>query len=165
MQPTTVAEKEADRMITDNEIADALAIKFRDAGFDIDPGAATCEQLMDILKDVEFIYTTPNLHTDSPTDLREVRTTLWDRLTESLSVFRYRLRVRILRRPSIRAALAIYELDSIGVNGALEAVAVYHFCSEDCRQAFRRTLWEPTSLGVSSDFIDGTVCDKCGAAL
>ena len=38
------------------EVTDALAVKFREAGF---PDVDSCQQLLDILKDVEFIYTTP----------------------------------------------------------------------------------------------------------
>lgn len=53
----------------------------------------------------------------------------------------------------------IYEREPIGVNGALEAVAVRYFCSEACRAKNRHS--ENDLDGTSSDFYPGTLCETC----
>ena len=57
-------------------------------------------------------------------------------------------------------AQAIYELDSIGVDGALEAVAIHWYCNEGC--ASRAKIEGPTSTGENNDAEDGAVCETCG---
>ena len=61
----------------------------------------------------------------------------------------------------------LFELEPIGVNGALESVMSFGFCSENCAdtyaevhtgQVFSKAL-EP------SDFENGHVCDHCGGQL
>lgn len=60
--------------------------------------------------------------------------------------------------------LAIFEVEPIGEDGALEANGrVYHFCSGQCRSTFDLSV--PAHLGESDDWIDGAVCDKCGEPL
>jgi hypothetical protein len=59
--------------------------------------------------------------------------------------------------------LALYELEPIGVGGALEAVATHWFCSETCRSSF--TCDGPTANGTNNEWMDGTVCDSCGVPL
>jgi hypothetical protein len=57
-------------------------------------------------------------------------------------------------------AQAIYELDPIGVDGALEAVAIHWYCNEGC--ASRAKIEGPTSTGENNDAEDGAVCETCG---
>lgn len=59
---------------------------------------------------------------------------------------------------------AIFELEPIGLDGALEANGVvYHFCSEECRAKFAGNgLLRVFQAGDSPDAIEGTVCDQCG---
>ena len=59
----------------------------------------------------------------------------------------------------------VFELDSIGVGGASEAVAVQWYCSEPCREAAitRDQLpAEQWTRGTSTDHVNGTVCEFCG---
>ena len=62
---------------------------------------------------------------------------------------------------------AIFELEPIGLDGALEANGVvYHFCSEECRAKFDGSgLSGVLQSGDSPDAIEGTVCDQCGIDL
>lgn len=65
---------------------------------------------------------------------------------------------------------AIYILDPIGVDGALEANGtVFVYCSEACRTIaiIERGVESdpPHRLGASSDWVDGAVCDECGIKL
>lgn len=57
-------------------------------------------------------------------------------------------------------ALAVFEVEPIGVGGALEANGrVYYFCSDHCREEFMAGLPdEEYHRGDSPDAIDGTVC-------
>ena len=58
----------------------------------------------------------------------------------------------------------LFEMDPIGRNGAMEANGrIYYFCSDSCRAAF--PLNYDVSSGTDDDWIDGTVCDQCGAKL
>lgn len=64
--------------------------------------------------------------------------------------------------------LAIFELEPIGLDGALEANGrIYYFCSELCRARFDGSglSGEILAPGTSEDAIPGTVCDQCGAVL
>jgi hypothetical protein len=54
----------------------------------------------------------------------------------------------------------IYEMEPIGVNGALEAVAIHWYCSESCRDK-DDTLLGDTKIGMNGDYADGTVCERC----
>ncbi len=56
-----------------------------------------------------------------------------------------------------------YELEPIGVNGALEATNVRFFCSANCRSADQTTGLDIDTL--YSDAIDGTCCDNCHTLL
>jgi len=58
----------------------------------------------------------------------------------------------------------IYELAPIGVNGALEAVAVHWYCTESCRNK-EKTLLGDTKTGLDHNFPDGTICEICGKPL
>lgn len=60
---------------------------------------------------------------------------------------------------------AIYILEPIGVDGALEATDVLHFCSEECRQVIAENTAHTIKAGESEDWIEGTVCDECGVCL
>lgn len=62
-------------------------------------------------------------------------------------------------------ALALFILDNIGIGGALEAVDVLHFCSEDCRQVIAQNTAHKIRAGESIDYAEGTVCDECGEPL
>lgn len=61
--------------------------------------------------------------------------------------------------------LALYIMEPIGVDGALEAVNVMHFCSDECRQVIAQNTEHTVNPGVSEDWIEGTVCDECGVPL
>lgn len=52
-----------------------------------------------------------------------------------------------------------YELEPIGVNGSLEAVAVHWYCSTACRDAAHP---EGHNYGSSGDYEPGTQCEQCG---
>jgi hypothetical protein len=64
---------------------------------------------------------------------------------------------------------ALYELEPMGVGGALEANGrIYFFCpATDCRDKFAPSLGDPKLVGWGwdEDHIEGTVCDFCGAVL
>jgi hypothetical protein len=61
----------------------------------------------------------------------------------------------------------LYELEPIGVNGAMEANGrVYHFCCGAHREQYRESF--PNSFmseGMSGEYLAGTVCDQCGLIL
>lgn len=59
--------------------------------------------------------------------------------------------------------LCLYEMDSIGAGGAMEAVAVKWFCSDKCRRIYETDV--PVEAGEDDEWIDGTVCDECGTPL
>ena len=66
--------------------------------------------------------------------------------------------------------IALFEVEPIGVDGALEANGrVYHFCSTRCRNMFAVDAeYNPGTEyheGTSPDAIPCTVCDECGVAL
>jgi len=67
------------------------------------------------------------------------------------------------------SAAALYELEPIGVDGAMEANGlVYRFCNEECRTRFTAVVAEaspPLREGTDDDYEDGTVCDECGKEL
>lgn len=54
----------------------------------------------------------------------------------------------------------LYEMEPIGVGGALEASIVHWFCSEQCRRVFE--LDAPVESGENGDFARGTQCEECG---
>lgn len=61
----------------------------------------------------------------------------------------------------------IFEMEPIGVDGALESVAAYGFCCESCRFKFKI---EHPQMRVSeaeepNSFESGHVCDYCGGEL
>lgn len=58
------------------------------------------------------------------------------------------------------AAHAIFLVDGKEANGT-----VYHFCSEICQIAFSENESHTHVLGMSADYVDGTICDKCGKIL
>lgn len=60
-----------------------------------------------------------------------------------------------------------YEMDSIGVDGALEAVASFHFCSVECRRRWLDRADFPTAQGedTCAEILDGEVCEQCGTSL
>lgn len=60
---------------------------------------------------------------------------------------------------------ALYIMQPIGEGGALEAVETLFFCSDDCRQIIADNTAYTVKLGMSSDWIEGTVCDECGKEL
>ena len=62
-------------------------------------------------------------------------------------------------------AKAIFELEPIGVDGALEATYSHVFCSDKCREAFKLTDGQQSKFGEDVDFIDGCVCETCGVPL
>lgn len=62
-------------------------------------------------------------------------------------------------------ALALFTVEPIGVDGQNEAVNVYHFDSDFCRQKFFNSHEDDYLFGDSPDWIDGTVCDYCGEKL
>lgn len=57
----------------------------------------------------------------------------------------------------------LFEMEPIGVGGALEAVYAVAFCSEACCDAYARR--HPTAgskaFGPDTSFADGHVCDEC----
>jgi hypothetical protein len=57
----------------------------------------------------------------------------------------------------------IYELEPIGVDGQLEAVAVRFFCSSTCRAMWTKQVSDVE--GLDDSWIEGTVCDNCGKPL
>lgn len=63
--------------------------------------------------------------------------------------------------------LALFELEPIGLDDALEANGrVFHFCSDHCREEFKCGFTDDTyAYGTSTDAITGTVCDECGGEL
>lgn len=64
-------------------------------------------------------------------------------------------------------APAIFVLEPIGVDGALEANGtVYYFCTFGCRLQWRnKTPNIFTKSAYSPDYCEGTVCDECGRAI
>jgi hypothetical protein len=64
---------------------------------------------------------------------------------------------------------ALYEMEPIGIGGALEANGrVYFFCPDkDCRDLYAKTMGDPAFVGWGwdDDRIEGTVCDQCGTVL
>ena len=66
-------------------------------------------------------------------------------------------------------ALAIYEMDRIGVNDSFEAVAVHFYCSPDCQNKGVESFPILQSISVNpeqnNDFIDGTLCETCNKPL
>jgi hypothetical protein len=62
---------------------------------------------------------------------------------------------------------ALYEMEPIGVNGAMEANGrVYHFCCGAHREQYREMFPNVCmSEGMSGEYLDGTVCDQCGLIL
>ena len=64
---------------------------------------------------------------------------------------------------------AIYELDSIGKDDALEAVSVHWYCSTDCQNKGIKQFPTQQPLSVSpdatNDFEDGAICESCNAPL
>jgi hypothetical protein len=59
----------------------------------------------------------------------------------------------------------IYEMDSIGANGALEAVGVHPFCSTSCRDTHIWKLLGPVKTGESDMDVSGLLCEECGKRL
>lgn len=61
---------------------------------------------------------------------------------------------------------AIYVLNPIGIDGALEATDVLHFCSEECRQAIAENTAHTIKKGESEDWrvegMEGMEGDKRG---
>ena len=66
-------------------------------------------------------------------------------------------------------ALAIYELEDIGENDTLEAVAVHWYCGRDCQTKGIEDFPVEQSITVSpeevNDFEDGAVCEVCNQPL
>lgn len=67
-------------------------------------------------------------------------------------------------------AHVIYEMEPIGVNGSLEAVAVHWYCSEGCRSAGRTDFKVDMAHviiaeGEDHDWTDGTRCEWCTSPL
>lgn len=61
--------------------------------------------------------------------------------------------------------LALFILEPIGVNGAMEAVHCLRFCSERCRSECAQKQTDTIALGTDEDWVDGTVCDVCAIPL
>lgn len=57
-----------------------------------------------------------------------------------------------------------YEMEPIGANRAMEAVASYHFCRESCRDRWVRSQPDiySTGTGLHADLLDGEICEECG---
>jgi hypothetical protein len=55
----------------------------------------------------------------------------------------------------------IYDMDEIGVNGALEAVGIHYFCSVECRANHSASGQD----GESDEYLPGTQCEECGKEL
>lgn len=66
---------------------------------------------------------------------------------------------------ALRRVPALYEMEPIGQDGSLQAVSVVWFCSEACRDAFTPVPGVTVERGMDGEWIDGTVCDKCGKPL
>ena len=62
-------------------------------------------------------------------------------------------------------ALALYDMEPIGVDGALEATGVIYFCSPECRLAFAKQCQSPPATGEDSEFLPGHRCEECGKEL
>jgi hypothetical protein len=69
----------------------------------------------------------------------------------------------------------LYEMEPIGVDSALEAVAALHFCSEDCRAAYQagagywryRDRWVAPIYNEGDEdlSVDGELCECCNKPL
>lgn len=60
-------------------------------------------------------------------------------------------------------ALCTYEREPIGVDGALEAVSVFYYCSQECREAAPH---EDSDIDGESELtMDGLQCERCGKLL
>jgi len=59
-------------------------------------------------------------------------------------------------------AIAGYDLEPIGVNGALEAVNVHWFCSLVCASVEGFTK---NAIGENPDALPGTTCEHCGVEI
>ena len=59
---------------------------------------------------------------------------------------------------------ALYEMEPIGIDGHLEAVATLWFCSEGCREAYLSHTEQlvVVASGEDSDYWDGICCEECG---
>lgn len=62
-------------------------------------------------------------------------------------------------------ASTIYECEPIGMGPSLEAVAVHYFCNSTCRSAWSIPSYTRVRLGEDNEWIDGTVCERCGKPL
>jgi len=62
-------------------------------------------------------------------------------------------------------AKALYVMQPIGADGALEAVDTLWFCSDECRGVIAQNTEHTFTEGENSEYIPGTVCDECGDAL
>ena len=66
-------------------------------------------------------------------------------------------------------ALAIYEMEQIGVNDSFEAVAVHFYCSPGCQNKGTESFPVLQSISVSPEqddgFPDGTICETCNKPL
>jgi len=54
----------------------------------------------------------------------------------------------------------LYEMEPIGVDGKLEAVATLWFCSDRCRRVYETD--QTVESGENSEYLDGTLCEECG---
>ena len=54
----------------------------------------------------------------------------------------------------------VYEMEPIGVDGELEAVASHPYCSSACQM--KHSISEPFKLGEENSSFDGLVCEACG---
>jgi hypothetical protein len=62
-------------------------------------------------------------------------------------------------------ASAIFEMDAIGKDGALEAISVHYFCSDACQQKAAPLMFGPIELGHDDPNIDGLMCEQCNRLL
>ena len=60
---------------------------------------------------------------------------------------------------------ALFILEPIGVNDAMDAVDVLRFCSDECLEIVRANTEHVTAVGEDYDYIPGYQCDECGKPL
>lgn len=63
-------------------------------------------------------------------------------------------------------AFAVYRLEPIGVNGALEATGVeYWACSNAHARTLASSIQDDYSIGANNDALPGTECAFCGEVI
>lgn len=60
------------------------------------------------------------------------------------------------------STLVIYEMDSIGANGALEAVGFHPYCSVSCRDSHMSNFLGDIKAGETDSDVAGLLCEGCG---